>query len=203
MHYPVIVILSMKIYVLLVMAWIAYLSLHSVFASDGVKEYFKKLLGSGYRFYRMAYVILSIAGLFAVLMLNAVASQSYLFSNAGFARYASLVLTAAGVIVIRMAFKEYDMRGFLGFRPDDSESFKRTGILQYVRHPIYLGTILIVLGFFLFSPSTATLLSCLCIFVYLVAGIVLEERKLVRKYGDQYREYQKEVPAVFPGLRKK
>lgn len=193
----------MELYVILVVAWIIYLSLHSVFASNSMKEYFKKLPVSVYRFYRMAYVILSIAELFALLMLNAVASQSTLFSNTGFVRYTSLVLSAAGVIVIRMAFKEYDMRAFLGLHQNESESFKRSGILQHVRHPVYLGTILVVLGFFFFSPSTATLLSCLCIFIYLPIGIVLEERKLVKMYGDQYRDYQKEVPAVFPKLRRK
>lgn len=34
--------------------------------------------------------------------------------------------------------------------------------------------------------------------VYVIVGTLLEERKLIREFGDEYREYQKKVSMLFP-----
>jgi protein-S-isoprenylcysteine O-methyltransferase Ste14 len=112
-----------------------------------------------------------------------------------------MMLATFGVIVIRQAFKQYSLKKFVGLNKDEGV-FIDEGILKSIRHPLYAGTILIVVGFFFFSPTLSTLVSMICIFLYLPIGIYLEERKLVKKYGDQYLTYKKKVPMLLPRFKK-
>ena len=60
-----------------------------------------------------------------------------------------------------------------------------------VRHPIYLGWILIVFGSPLMTMSR--LLFATISSAYLIVAIPWEERSLVEAFGDRYRTYQKQV----------
>lgn len=187
---------------MLVLGWIAYLGLHSVFAADGVKLYCRKHMQNGYRYYRLLYVLFSTLGLFTMLLLNASISSVYLIESGGWNRYFSLMLATFAIFIFKAAFKQYSLKGFAGFEPDDHESFKADGILKHVRHPIYSATILMVMAFWLFIPNVTTLISACCIFIYLAIGIPLEERKLIKKYGETYIMYKQRVPALIPWFRR-
>ncbi len=186
-------------YLVLVALWLLYFTLHSVLASVNIKSFFEKTLKSGFRFYRIVYSLISTVGLFFLLLFNASIASKLLFESVGLMRYLSLMLATFGVIVISRAFREYRFSSFVGLKQETGE-FSQTGILRHVRHPIYSGTILIVIGFFLFNPSVATLISVSCILVYLPVGIYLEERKLIKQFGDQYVSYKKEVASIFPRI---
>lgn len=177
--------------------WILYLTLHSALASEGVKQAAQSLLGRHYRFYRLGYSIVATIGLVALLIVNGSISASYYFEPSGLPRYASLILTTVGVMIMQRAFKNYRLKAFLGFEQEESQ-LRTRGVLAWVRHPIYSGLILITLGFFLFIPNLPTLITCGAILLYLPIGIYLEEKKLIREYGDAYRKYKEEVPALIP-----
>lgn len=181
--------------------WVGYFMLHSVFAADGVKQYFRKHFQSGYRYYRLLYVGLSTIGLFAMLLLNASIASVYLIESGGWNWYFSLMLATFAIFIFKAAFKQYSLRGFAGFESDEQEQFKADGILKRVRHPIYSATILMVMAFWFFIPNVTTLISACCIFIYLAIGIPLEERKLIKKYGDAYRDYRNRVPSIIPKLK--
>jgi methanethiol S-methyltransferase len=184
-------------YILLIALWVLYFILHSTLASTGIKSFFEQFLKSSFRFYRILYSVIATMGLLALLLFNASITSALLFKSEGLIRYLSLMLATFGVIVISRAFREYRFSSFIGVRKELNE-FNRTGILKYVRHPIYSGTILIVIGFFLFNPTGSTLISVCCILAYLPFGIYLEEKKLIKQFGDQYLSYKKDVPSVFP-----
>jgi protein-S-isoprenylcysteine O-methyltransferase Ste14 len=188
-------------FLLLIEFWVLYFFIHSFLASEQVKNLFERWLGRGFRLYRLAYSFISTIGLLFLLLFNASLSSELLFTNEGLIRYLSLMLATFGVIVISQSFREYRFSSFIGLRDEPSE-FKKTGVLKFVRHPIYSGTILIVIGFFLFNPTRSTLISVCCILSYLPIGIYLEERKLIKHFGDLYQSYKKEVPSVFPKIRK-
>jgi protein-S-isoprenylcysteine O-methyltransferase Ste14 len=147
------------------------------------------------------YSLLSTIGLMAILIFNASDTRAVLFDSKGFVRYLSLMLATVGIIVISKAFKQYRLISFIGLKQETNE-FTRTGILQHVRHPIYSGTILVVIGFFLFTPTLATLISVSCILIYLPIGIYFEEKKLIKQFGEQYLSYKREVPSVMPRVKK-
>lgn len=185
--------------VILALAWMIYFLLHSLLATAGIKNFFSRKLGVNFRYYRLAYVIFSTVGLLLLLFMNANIPSRLFINNEGVIRYLSLVFAALGVIIIKGAFRTYDFGSFIGLK-DEDDPFLTAGILGSVRHPIYSGTILIVIGYWLFSPNLPTLISALCTFAYLPIGIYLEEKKLIEKFGERYLEYKRKVPAVFPKL---
>ena len=184
-------------YGVLVVGWLVYFLFHSVLASAAVKRIGEATLGTGYRYYRLVYSIISTVGLLAMLMINGSIEAPYYMEPTGWIRYTSFVFTAFGVMLIQVSFRQYKLRSFLGFAPE-RHGLRRDGVLGWIRHPIYSGLILIIIGFFLFIPNFPTLISCLCMLIYLPLGIWLEERKLVKEYGAAYEEYRKEVPSIIP-----
>jgi len=79
---------------------------------------------------------------------------------------------------------------------DEIQVLRIEGALKFVRHPIYLFSIL----FLGFRPTMNVfyLTMYICIIVYFYIGSVYEERKLIELFGNEYREYQREVPRIFP-----
>ena len=69
--------------------------------------------------------------------------------------------------------------------------FRTNGPFGIVRHPIYLGWILMVFG----APTMTTdrLVFAVISSLYLVLAIPWEERSLVAVFGDRYRTYQDTV----------
>src|SRR3970282_1234882 len=65
-----------------------------------------------------------------------------------------------------------------------------------VRHPLYLG-ISVVLAF---QPvqTRHSLLSTAMVVLYLYVGTFFEERRMVRKFGEEYRKYQERVTRFLP-----
>ena len=73
-----------------------------------------------------------------------------------------------------------------------------TGLHARVRHPIYAAHFLMLLGWTVGSG----LLVCYAMLGFALAAgtimITLEERELEQRFGDQWREYKKRVPAFLP-----
>lgn len=73
-----------------------------------------------------------------------------------------------------------------------------SGAFRYVRHPLYLASMLSYLGL---SVSTMSLLSLFLLpgiftFYNFIAGY--EEKLMVQKYGEDYQQYQNKVGKWFP-----
>jgi protein-S-isoprenylcysteine O-methyltransferase Ste14 len=184
-------------YVMLASGWILYFFIHSILAANGVKRWVGLRWKGGFRYYRLFYTFLSTAGLVGLLLYGGSIKSDYYFGREGLIRYLSLMFTTFGVMTIQLAFRNYDLKAFLGLCEEKKE-LATGGILSYVRHPVYSGLILVTIGFFLFIPNAPTLTSCLCIFCYLPLGIFLEEKKLIVIFGEQYRAYRDKVPSIIP-----
>ncbi|MGB0522340.1 MAG: methyltransferase family protein [Flammeovirgaceae bacterium] len=182
------------VYLYLIGSWLIYFAIHSALASNVVKKQFPS------RFYRIIYNLIAILGLLGIFTFTAFQPIHYLFPKSGLAQIIGLMLATYGILILKKAFKQYSIKQFLGIEVVETseKSLNTSGILQYVRHPIYTATILLVSGFFFFAPTALNLVSALCIFAYFIIGIQLEERKLIDEFGDDYRQYQAEVPMLFP-----
>ena len=83
------------------------------------------------------------------------------------------------------------------------EELTTSGPYGYVRHPLYLGSFLIMTGF-LIMLNVHWLISLFCVLI--VIGVVYkmtvekEEKMLSDKFGQEYLQYQKAVPAFVPRL---
>lgn len=79
---------------------------------------------------------------------------------------------------------------------------QRTGPYRLCRNPLYLGTILLQLGFALASGVWSFVILALVVFgaVY-IAVILLEERWLAKVFGGPYEEYMRGTPRLLPTFR--
>lgn len=78
----------------------------------------------------------------------------------------------------------------------DPVPFQKPGLYRYVRHPLMLGFLIafwatprMTLGHLVFAIATTA---------YIFLGTWLEERDLIRHYGDRYREYRRQAGMVIP-----
>jgi protein-S-isoprenylcysteine O-methyltransferase Ste14 len=65
-----------------------------------------------------------------------------------------------------------------------------------VRHPLYLGCSMLLAFHPVQTHDSAATAAAVVVYFYL--GTFLEERRLVRKFGEEYRAYQRRVPRFFP-----
>jgi protein-S-isoprenylcysteine O-methyltransferase Ste14 len=79
----------------------------------------------------------------------------------------------------------------------------RKGVFGVVRHPIYLGEMLLYLGLLFFSTSLAALAVWIIAIAFLHYLSRHEERLLLARFGEEYADYMREVPMYFPRLFKR
>jgi len=77
-----------------------------------------------------------------------------------------------------------------------------SGVYAWVRHPMYLGSLLILLIFFLATLSVLSLLAWVGLFIFFDRMATYEERDLIRILGEQYLNYQKQVPKWLIHIRR-
>jgi protein-S-isoprenylcysteine O-methyltransferase Ste14 len=74
----------------------------------------------------------------------------------------------------------------------------RTGPYRLVRHPIYTGLLVAVLGTAFVLGNVRGFLALVCITLAYAFKIRREEQFLVTEFGDEYRRYRTEVNALMP-----
>lgn len=183
--------------------WAIYAFLHSFLAASSTKQKVQSFSKSAFRYYRLSYNLFAILGLLGIIIWGAVIPDPRLWPKNNLLAFISLMLATYGVIVIRLSFKQYPWPVFMGITapPDQGQQELKTGgLLKYIRHPIYAGTLLLIFGFALFAPTLTNIIHALCITIYILIGIRLEETKLIAEFGATYLEYQKQVPMLMPKL---
>lgn len=181
--------------------WAIYFFVHSLMASFWLKQKVEKAVPALSNSYRIVYNLISTIGLIYILLFLATTYSEFIFSKQEYWQLIGLILATWGLIVLKQSFKQYSIKEFLGLQSSGHQTgqeFTSDGILNYVRHPIYTGTILIVSGSFLFNPKVLMLVTLICVIIYIGIGIQLEERKLEKEFGVYYREYKKRVPMLCP-----
>jgi protein-S-isoprenylcysteine O-methyltransferase Ste14 len=74
----------------------------------------------------------------------------------------------------------------------------KSGIYKYIRHPLYLSIILLGTGVALKNPALIQLIlgTINIVAVYITARI--EENEMIKKFGDEYRQFVKESKMFIP-----
>lgn len=103
----------------------------------------------------------------------------------------SFVLIIAGFWLISAAWKTL-------YRAQKEGRLAMEGTYAYVRHPQYVGFVLVLLGFLVQWPTLLTL----AMFPFLVVMYVRlarnEEHEALAQFGEIYAAYMRRVPAFFP-----
>ena len=76
----------------------------------------------------------------------------------------------------------------------------RKGVFNIVRHPMYLSEILLYLGLILFSISLAAVVVWILVIGFLHVIARYEERQLLAHFGEDYRDYMREVSMWLPWI---
>ena len=195
----------MTTYFYIVAGWILWCTLHSALISITVAEYMKKQLGTGFRFYRIFYNIVSVTTLIPLVIYSHRVREAPVFYWENPLTIIQFLLLAGAIYLFVAGGRHYSWAQFSGIaqmrakRINKSlcncDAFVASGVHRIVRHPWYLGGIMIVWAV---NLSISAILMNSVISVYFVVGSFLEERKLVREFGDDYRKYQQTVSMLFP-----
>jgi len=169
---------------------------HSVFARTGLKDWVATFIEPCME--RSTYVWIASVLFLAVLFLWQPVG-GLLWRVDGPSRYVLLALQALGVLITIRASGQIDpldlagIRQAFGQRTTRPHGLSRRGLYGLVRHPIYLGWVLMVwptpvmTGTRLVFAAVST--------IYLVIAIPFEERSLVKTFGEEYRDYARQVRA--------
>lgn len=77
-----------------------------------------------------------------------------------------------------------------------------SGPYRWVRHPIYTGLLLAFIGSALTVGQWRGVVGILIVYVTLRRKSRVEEHYMTETFGDRYRQYQREVPALVPFIRR-
>lgn len=102
------------------------------------------------------------------------------------------------VVVAGMAWRTWA----LGHIRKD-ETLCTTGPYSLVRHPLYLGNIVVLAGLLIICRNFLLAAVAVAVVTALYSAVIrAEEGFLEERFGDDWREYRKRVPALLPALRK-
>jgi methanethiol S-methyltransferase len=180
--------------------------LHSWLASFSSKRLARRIFGVKIdRYYRLLFVFSAVLTLIPVLAMVVflpsrtlwVIPTPWIFLTLGIQFLALIALVATTLQTDVMAFA--GIRQVLQPGIEHENELVVTGLYRTVRHPLYLFSIIL---FWLFPHMTdLTFAFFLAGTLYFLIGTIPEERKLVQTFGEQYRQYRREVPWLIPGLK--
>lgn len=184
--------------ILLLIAWGIYFFLHSFLADEAVKTRLTGLFKSSPRLYRIFYNLFNIIALAGLLLFLMVVKSPFLYTPTKLIMIAGAIIALAGSGMMLLAVRHYDLAAFFGLREETKMPLQTGGLHRYMRHPLYSGTILLVIGFCIAFPFVNNWITLLLMVIYIFIGMYFEEKKLVRFFGEEYRVYQRKVKQLIP-----
>jgi protein-S-isoprenylcysteine O-methyltransferase Ste14 len=182
--------------------------IHSLLASEKVKIHFKKKFSGLIAFYRILYNLLSIISLYLIYVLSP-KPHIIIYDLQNPFDLIILIPQFLYLTGVFWTFRYICIREFLGLDQlkrffekkyttelDEEFTLRIEGPYRYSRHPVYFFSI----TFLLFRPvmDLFYLTFFICVVAYFYIGSYYEEKKLVRHFGEDYENYKKEVPRIFP-----
>jgi protein-S-isoprenylcysteine O-methyltransferase Ste14 len=171
---------------------------HSVLARDGMKAAMARLVSPPLE--RSTYVwVASVLFIVACLAWRPIAGVVYRIPPPG-AWLIGAVQLLGGILTLDAA-RRIDVRVLAGLRPEPAQDGQLVarGTYRVVRHPIYLGWVLLVWA----APdmTMGRLVFAIISTSYLVVAVPFEERSLRRRFGPSYDDYRRQVRwRIVPGL---
>lgn len=109
-----------------------------------------------------------------------------------------IVLFLSGFVIRIAALKELKVNYSQDFRTVPEGFMVKTGIYSVVRHPIYLGYLIELAGFFVIKFNYISLAAIIAMIPVCLFRMNGEEKHLIDKYGDQYESYGEKTKRLIP-----
>jgi hypothetical protein len=163
---------------------------HSIFARDSIKTWISRRVPA--RLIRSVYVwTASLLLVLVVLGWRPIGGD--LYHATGWTGYGHALVQLAGVWLIARSIGVINALELAGIHSSGGPaSLEITGPYRFVRHPIYLGWVLIVFGAAHMTGDRAAFAAITTI--YLIIAIPWEERSLEGTFGNDYARYKQRVP---------
>ena len=118
----------------------------------------------------------------------------------GFLAYLAFPLWLIGGVILLWSFWNFLIQGRGTPAPTDPpKDLVAAGFYRYVRNPMYVGIMAMIIGHFLWFGYWNLLFYTLVVFAAFHTFVTYyEEPTLKRKFGQSYEEYLKEVPRWIP-----
>ncbi len=195
---------------LFITAFIFWSVLHSITASAGFKIMIRSWVGQRPYdgLYRLTYNLFSAITFLPVLwLLTTIVPNDVIWRVPQPFSYLFVLIQLIGVVGLIVSLLQTDLMRFAGigqaarFLRGEEEinpppTLVTRGTYAYVRHPLYFFSLLIL--WFLPIMTWSTLLFSVLSTIYFWVGSILEERRLISTFGDEYSRYQQQVPRLLP-----
>ncbi len=188
----------MSIIITFIFYFLFFAITHSLLATDYIKSKAEKLLGNGFRFYRIIYTLISFLTFApAFLIWVSFTGSTPLVYSLPERLYPVIILIRLGALGM-FVYVSYqtDILEFIGIRQKAKNILITSGAYGVVRHPLYTGGIIVL--FTKMEMSQLDLIAVLLVSIYLIIGAFIEERRLVSVFGEEYRKYQQQVSMFIP-----
>jgi protein-S-isoprenylcysteine O-methyltransferase Ste14 len=178
-----------------ILRFILFAVAHSLFATASVKKIFH---GTDRQGYRLCYNAVSLA-MFGWVM-SAYRHSKVLYFVPGIWGLIMYLLQLVVIAILVICLKQTGAGEFFGFTKRTSSSFTSSGWYSIVRHPLYFFSTL----FMALNPvmTSQWLMLTIMATAYFIIGALVEERRLIVEFGDEYLHYQQRVPFFVPNFAK-
>ena len=115
-------------------------------------------------------------------------------------RSLGIVLVVAGFVVLSLGFFYLGRSASVGL-PEERTELKTRGVYRISRNPMYFGGFLISAGscFLFIHPVNFLLCAIYCVIHHAI--VIREEQFLEKRFGQQWREYKRQVPRYIGMIR--
>ena len=169
---------------------------HSALAARRVKNAVARRWGArGLQFYRLFYNAWATVSFLPLMVWAARIPDRVLYVLPWPWAGLALAVQGLGVYLILDGLWRVGLLGFLGLAPEHAHLTCR-GVYAWVRHPLYVGGLLILWAAPVLTVNMAVFDAALSL--YLFAGAWWEERKLRAELGPAYDAYRRAVPMWIP-----
>lgn len=116
-------------------------------------------------------------------------------------QYAAALVMTIGTTILFVSIWSFARIGRGTLAPfDETNKLVVVGLYRYVRNPMYVGVMLILLAeSWLFRSADLLMYAGVCFIVANLLVVGYEENRLRHKYGDEFRQYCNRVGRWIPG----
>lgn len=183
--------------------FVIYFAIHSWLASLRFKKFVARRWPAFMPAYRLTYNLVAVILIIPLLWLMNLNPGPILWQWTGM-----MAIIMKGIMIIAiggflLSLRSYDNRVFLGWTQwqnrhqgtEDPDRLFISSLHRFVRHPWYFFMLVIL---WVQDMHLAQLITYSIFTLYLVIGSRLEERKLIKQFGEAYQRYCQQVPGLLP-----